>query len=131
MHLLSLSRSILDVFHGSSDDHCHTSTFQWEFGMGAGVIAQHVGHFLHFVVHQPFTEHVNAGSLNLKRSSVGCRLEVILVVEHPDKRAVASDDEVRMASLEFGSQLRDQTVEISYGLSSKYNPARKQVRKVS
>ena len=105
----------------------------WE---GTGVIEPrfielHVGHFLHFVVHQPFTEHVNASSLNLKRSSVGCRLEVILVVEHPDKRVLASDDEVRMASLEIRLQLRDQTVEISYGIISKYNPARKQVRKVS
>ena len=131
MHLLSLSRSIFNVLHGSSDDHCHTSTFQWEFGRATGVIELHVGHFLHFVVQQPFTETANACSLNLKRSSVGCRLEVILVVEHPDKRVLASDDEVRMTSLEIRFQLLDQTVEISYGTISKYNPTRKQVRKVS
>ena len=99
--------------------------------LGAGVIELHVGHFLHFVVQQPFTETANACSLNLKRSSVGCRLEVILVVEHPDKRVLASDDEVRMASLEILSQVRDQTVEIRYGTISKYNPTRKQVRNVS
>ena len=114
MHLLSLSRRILDVVHGSSDDHCHTSTFQWEYGTGAGVITLHVGHFLHFVANPPFTEEANAGSLNLKRSSVDCRLEVILVVEHPDKRVDASDDGFLLGSPEFGFQLRDQSVEIKY-----------------